>query len=103
MNLLSDFDRLVEFGIQMSVIVGLIAGLAAWLKRSINQGMVTEEKLEESLEKAKTYTDEKIAAHKEQTQKDDAQDKKWLNTLQDKVEANGKNIYKVAGKVGVDL
>ena len=102
-----DVNRLIEFSVQIGVIVGLVGGLAAWLKRSVNMGMVTKEEHEAAIIKIKIqyekYVAEKISAHKEQTTKDDDADKKWLNTLQNKVEQNGKSIYKIAGKVGVDL
>lgn len=98
-----DIDRITDFAIQLSVIVGLIGGIAAWLKRSINQGMVTQEQLEKAIEAVKVHaeenTAEKIAIHKEQTEKADAADKTWLNTLQGKVEQNGKDIAEIRGKV----
>ena len=98
-----DVNRLIEFGVQISVIVGLIGALAAWLKRSLTRGMVTQEDHDAAIEAVKIHaeenTAERIAIHKEQTTKDDEADKKWLNTLQSKVEQNGKDIAEIRGKV----
>lgn len=83
-------DRLIEFGVQISVIIGLIGALAAWLKRSINRDMVSQVVHDAAIAKVKEeyeeYADKAIAAHKELTEKNDEADKIWLNKLQDKVE-----------------
>ena len=83
MNIFEDANRLIEFSVQMSVIVGLIGAIAAWLKRSINRGMVSKEEFDLKMDntdqtkgppgiaqdmikladEAKIYTDGKIESH----------------------------------------
>ena len=99
-----DIDRLIEFGVQMGAIVTLIGVLAAWLKRSVNRGMVTSEDFEKAIHSAKKaareYTDKELAEHKAYTDEKDSADKKWLGELQNKVEQNGKDTAELRGKIG---
>ncbi len=98
-----DIDRLIEFGVQMGAIVTLIGILAAWLKRSVNRGMVTAEDFEKAIHDAKKsareYTDKEIVDYKSYADEKDAADKKWLGTIQDKVEQNMKEVAELRGKV----
>jgi len=100
-----DIDRLIEFGVQMGVIVTLIGGLAAWLKRSVNRGMVTSEDFEKAIHDAKKsareYTDKEIMDYKSYADDKDDADKKWLNDLQGKVEQNGKDVSAANAKIDI--
>ena len=109
-----DVNRLIEFSVQISLIIGLVGALAAWLKRSVNKGMVTREEFDlaisnekdgtcliQKIHKAKVelkaYADkeiveaskhatEQLSAHKEVSKDQDRADKDWLGKLQDKIE-----------------
>ena len=98
-----DIDRLIEFGVQMGAIVTLIGVLAAWLKRSVNRGMVTSQDFEEAIHNAKKsareYTDKELSELKSYTNEKDSADKKWLNTIQAKVEQNMKDVAELRGKI----
>ena len=98
-----DIDRLIEFGVQMGAIVTLIGVLAAWLKRSVNRGMVTSEDFEKAIHNAKKaareYTDKELSELKSYTNEKDSADKKWLNTIQAKVEQNMKDVAELRGKI----
>lgn len=87
----------------MGAIVTLIGILAAWLKRSVNRGMVTAEDFEKAIHDAKKsareYTNKEIVDYKSYADEKDAADKKWLGTIQDKVEQNMKEVAELRGKV----
>lgn len=100
-----DIDRLIEFGVQMGAIVTLIGVLAAWLKRSVNRGMVTSQDFEEAIHNAKKsareYTDKELAELKTYTNEKDEANKKWLRDLKDDVKANGRLASEANAKIDV--
>lgn len=115
-ELLEEFSYITGPLISLGVTLSAIGGAALWLKKVVNSGMVSKvdfdlamdnpkdgtgvkQLIKKSKVDAECYTDEKIAAHKEQTTKDDEADKKWLNLLQNKVEQNGKDIYELKGRL----
>jgi hypothetical protein len=116
----NDFNNLLGPIISLGITLSILGGFGLWLKKLVNNGMVSNEEfsltidnpekgtglkqlIEKAEQKAELYADKKIADHKAQTTKDDEADRKWLNELQNKVEANGKHVYKIAGKIGIDL
>lgn len=118
MDLLKEFNHLLGPLASLVVTLTVIGGFVLWIKKAT--GLVTRSELDlildnekdgtgvkqlikKSQKEGKEYTDKVIAAHKETTEKADAADKKWLGEIQNKFEKLSNNVFKIAGKVDIDL
>ncbi len=58
-----------------------------------------KQQMELKAKEGRQYTDQEVENLKKYSNEKDEADKKWLNTLQNKVEENGKAVATVTGKV----
>lgn len=83
---------LIAFVASMTALVGVVA----YLKKNMNQGMATKTELSEGLESVKksnqNYTDIKLEDLDKDLDEKDSANKKWLGTIQDKLETAKEDI-----------
>ena len=103
MEFFEEFNHLLGPFVAFCGGVTVIGAAVAFLRKHLLNGVPTIKDLETGLESVKSsnqnYTDVQLEEQKEIFQEKDDADKKWLNTLQDKVEANQKDIAEIKGEL----
>ena len=99
MELIDEFNHLLGPLISLGVTIGVLVPGFRWIKKQLTDGYVSLEDMENHDSGLKKHIESEIEALKEYMAERDDMDKKWLNTLQEKVENNGKEVAAANAKL----
>ena len=103
MEFFTEFNHILGPFIAFCAGVTVIGGAGAFFKKHLLNGMPTTKDLESGLESVKksneNYTNVQLEEVKEDCEESDKANKKWLTTLQEKIEESQKDIAEIKGEL----